>query len=272
MNPMMQIRWIALAERIYRTLLMLYPADYRRAYGALMVQVFRDVSRDRYQQQGMVGMVLWWCTTLLDLSLTVIEQWRKVRFGMAKATFIQLAGSLLVLGGALSGLAAFSQLQPDDHYTYYGIYQVLMWAYAPGSLFIGLGCISLALRYGQERRTLSQWTLYGSGIGSLVMGVGVVATSIQDSLWTIWFVSGVVYTVSLTLFGLIHLRQPTLPVFRALPLQMGAAWLMLLLGILRTETQAVNNALAFLIFLGMGLGWLAIGLAMQRQQRAALAV
>jgi hypothetical protein len=69
---------IALSERLYRALLILYPGEYRREYGDLMVQVFRDMSRDKYRGQGRVGLALWWCAALLDLSRTVIEQRRGV--------------------------------------------------------------------------------------------------------------------------------------------------------------------------------------------------
>lgn len=265
MNQTMQTKWIALSEQIYGSLLILYPAEFRREYGQHMAQVFRDVCRDCYHHQGAAGLTFWWCRTLLDLTLTVIEEHRKVRFGMSKSTFIQLTGILLVVGGALSGIAAFSQLQPGDHYTYFGIYQLLIWLLAPGWLLVGLGCFGLALRYKQVLGRPGQWTLNLSGIGLLVMAVGVVATSIQDSLWNIWLAGGILHVIGLTLFGLLHARKPTLPVFRWLPLQIASGWLVMLLGVLRTNSEITNNLLAFLLVFGMGLAWLAIGLAVNRQ-------
>jgi hypothetical protein len=269
---MTQIPLIALSERIYRALLIFYPADYRREYGALMVQVFRDMYRDTYHSQGWAGMAFWWCTTLLDLTLTVIEQRRKVRFEMSKSMFVQLTGIFLIVGGFFGVIAPFSQLQPGDHYTYYGIYQVFIWLLAPGYLLVGLGCIGLALRYDQALGTSGRWTLYLSGIGTLVMAVGVVATSIEDSLWNLWMAGGILHTVALTAFGLLHIRKPALPIFRALPLQIAAGWLVLWLGLPQRFPQSTANLLTFLMFFGMGLAWLAIGFAVHRQQRdAALA-
>jgi hypothetical protein len=266
MNPMIQTPLIALSERIYRALLVLYPAEYRREYGALMLQVFRDMSRDTYRRQGINGIALWWCTTLLDLTLTVIEQRRKVRFGMSKSSFIQLTGILLMVGGAFWGLAAFSQFQPDDHYTYYGVYQVLMWLLAPGFLLVGMGCIGLALRYEQALGRLGQWTLYLTSIGTLVMAVGLVASQMQDSLWNIWLVGGILHTIGLTAFGLLHVRKPVMPIFRALPLQIAAGWLVLGSGVFRPFPQTTFNLLMFFMFFGMGLAWLAIGRVVHRQQ------
>jgi hypothetical protein len=244
-----------------------YPADSRREYGPLMVQVFRDVTRDAYHSQGWAGILLWWCATFFDLVLTVFEQRRKVRFEMSKSMFVQLAGIFLIVGGFCSAIAAFSQLQPDDHYTYYGIYQVLLWLLAPGFLLTGLGGVGLALRYDQALGTPGRWTLYLSSFGMLVMTVGLVATQIQDTFWNIWMVGGLIHTIGLTAFGLLHVRKPALPVFRALPLQIAAGWLVLWLGVPGLFPQSTAHLLSFFMFLGMGLAWLGIGLAVHRQPR-----
>jgi hypothetical protein len=272
MNQAMEPRWIALSGHVYGALLNLYPVVYRREYGWLMRQVFRDVSRDRYYSHGLVVIALWWCRTLFDLTLTVLEERRKAEFVFSKSTIAQLTGILLVLGGAFGALAAFSQLQPDDHYTYYGVYQLLIWLLAPSYLLIGLGCIGLALRYDEALGSLRRWTLYLTAVGSWVMAVGIVATSMNDDWWELWLAGGVMHLAGLAAFGLLHLQKPTLPIFRALPLMIAGGWLAMMLGILRTTSQTSNNALAFLIVVGTGLAWLAIGQAVNRQQRnAALA-
>lgn len=263
---------IALSERTYRALLILYPADYRREYGPWMAQMFRDVCRDAYRKQGAAGIVLWWCSTLFDLALTAFEQRRKGGFRMSRSVWIRLSGTLLIVGGALGTLAAFSQLQPDDHYTYYGIYQALLILLAPSSLLTGLGGIGLAMRYERALGTGGQWTLILSGIGALVMALGLAVTQIREEWWRIWYAGGVLHVLALTVFGLLHLRKPALPVFRGLPLQIAAGWLVMMLGVLRTDSQTANNALAFLIFVGIGLAWLGIGLAVQRQQQDAAPV
>jgi hypothetical protein len=267
MNPTPQTRWIAFSERVYRVLLLLYPADYRREYGWLMVQLFRDVCRQRYHQQGRIGIALWWCRTVFDLALTVIEQRRKVRLMISKATFVHFAGFMLVLGGAFSGLAAFSQLQPDDHFTYHGLYQVLILLWAPGTLFVGLGCVGLALSY--ESIFWAKWTLYLCGVGSLVMTAGMFATFLNESLWNLWFIGALLHISGLTAFGLRHAFKPVLPCFRGLPLQMALGWVIIGLGILRTDSQTTNNLLSFLMFIGTGLAWLAIGQAIHRQRQQA---
>lgn len=268
MTPIFQTKWLALSEEIYGTLLVLYPAEYRHEYGPLMLQVFRDVSRDAYQRQGMLGMIFWWCRTLFDLTVTVIEERRRVRFVMTKSTLIHSAGMLLAVGGAFTALAAFSQFQPGDHYTYEGIYQALLWLMAPGMLLVGLGCFGLALRYSQPLGVLGRWLLYGTGVGSLAMSAALVVSTIQPSLWNVWVLGFLIYTGGLIAFGLWHARTPVLPVFRFLPLQMGAGWAVLILWMVPSSNEILIHALQFLMFVGMGLAWMAIGMAVNRQRRS----
>lgn len=265
MRPTTNTPLIVVSERLYCALLIFYPAAHRREYGVLMVQVFQDVTRETYHRQGAAGMLLWWCTTLLDLTLTAFEERRKVRFVFSKTQFMHMSGLLLMIGGAFWALAAFSQLQPGDHYTYYGVYQVLLWLLAPGFLLVGLGCIGLALRYKTAHGTAGQWTLVLTGLGALVMAVGVVGTQIQDSLWNIWMAGGLLHALALTAFGLLQLRRPTLPVFRALPLQIAAGWLVLMTDFVNSFPRSTANLLTFFLFFGMGLAWLAIGQAVHRQ-------
>ena len=265
MRPTTNTPLIVVSERLYRALLIFYPAAHRREYGVLMVQVFRDVARETYHRQGAAGMLLWWCTTLLDLTLTAFEERRKVRFMFSKTQFMHMSGLLLLIGGGFWALAAFSQLQPGDHYTYYGVYQVLLWLIAPGFLLVGLGCIGLALRYKETLGRPGQWTLVLTGLSALVMTVGLVATQIQDSWWNLWVAGGLLHALALTAFGLLHLRQPTLPVFRALPLQIGAGWLVLMTGFVNSFPRSTANLLTFLFIFGMGVAWLAIGQAVHRQ-------
>jgi len=71
---MRETPFITLSARLYRMLLILYPSEYRHEYGEVMLQLFRDVSRDRYRRGGRAGLAGWWCAALLDLGRTVIAQ------------------------------------------------------------------------------------------------------------------------------------------------------------------------------------------------------
>lgn len=269
MNRATPTSWIAHSTRIYRALLMLYPAEYRREYGALMVQVFRDVARDKYGSGGLTGIVLWWCSTLLDLTLTVIEQ-RKGRFGMSKSTFMQLAGVFLIVGGVFCMGASYSQLQPGDHYSYYGLYQASLWLLAPAYMLFGFGWIALAMRYEPGHGTAGKWLLIVSGVTGILMGAGLAASAFYSDWWNLWYAVTVIHVIALTLYGVLHVFKPALPAFRGLPLMIASGWLVMMTGIFENLPQNYENLLSFAITLGMGLGWLAIGMAVNRQRRAAV--
>jgi eukaryotic-like serine/threonine-protein kinase len=67
-------RKLLFSERLYRTLLLLYPADHRRDYGPLMVQLFRDMGRDALEMGGVFGLVKLWLRTIPDIATTTIDE------------------------------------------------------------------------------------------------------------------------------------------------------------------------------------------------------
>ena len=270
-NPTLKSPLIALSERVYRALLILYPADYRSEYGLSMVQVFRDVCRETYRDQGLAGIALWWCSTLLDLTLTAFEQRRKVRFAMSKSTLIQLTGILLILGGICGAFAAVSQLQPSSHYTYYGIYQFALFLLAPCYLLIGIGSFGLALRYLDNLSRGGRRALIISGIGALLMMLGLAFSQIYPAsavTWLLLLAGFLVYTAGTLAFGLIHLWTPILPVFKALPLITGLGPLLLLFSVFRTDVNNTDLG-AFALLIIFAAAWAMIGLAVQRSQPTA---
>ena len=62
------------AESIYRALLRIYPADYRREYAAPMAQLFRDLCRDTYCHHGRVGLARLWGRVLADTVITAVVE------------------------------------------------------------------------------------------------------------------------------------------------------------------------------------------------------
>ena len=72
---------ISRSTRLYQVLLRFFPADFREAYGRLMLQVFRDQLREA---SSPTEQVTFWMRTLLDLFTNAWEehmqkQWGKVR-------------------------------------------------------------------------------------------------------------------------------------------------------------------------------------------------
>jgi hypothetical protein len=67
-----------ISERVYRVLLMAYPKEFRRAYGPQMVQVFKDLCREKQRQSRAFGLTNLWVRTLLDLAVTTFVERSKV--------------------------------------------------------------------------------------------------------------------------------------------------------------------------------------------------
>lgn len=264
MSPHHPPRWLGLSVRLYEALLLLYPQDFRREYGELMRQLFRDIAHERYQHRGVTGIALWWCSVLYDLALSVITERRKGRFSMTRNSFAQLSGPLLIIGGTLQVISAISQLQPGDHFAYYGVFQLMILLFAPGSLLVGLGAIGLTMQTPLIFSTPAKATLMIAGAGSIAMAAAVVVTAVDSALWNLWHVAVIAYLAALLAFGLLHTWRPILPVFRALPLMMAGGWLVMWFGIFPLMPQDTRNVLGFFIYAGMGLAWLGIGLAVTR--------
>jgi hypothetical protein len=65
---------LSASVRLYSLLLWLYPRSFRRQYGKLMIQLFRDMTEDAIQQRGVLVMVEIWGRVAAELHPTVWEQ------------------------------------------------------------------------------------------------------------------------------------------------------------------------------------------------------
>ncbi|HEX6480521.1 MAG TPA: DUF1835 domain-containing protein [Ktedonobacteraceae bacterium] len=70
----MSKRILALSERLYRRLLLVYPARFRRQFGSQMTQLFLDCCRAAYEKSGAWGVVRLWLPTLADLITNAIAE------------------------------------------------------------------------------------------------------------------------------------------------------------------------------------------------------
>lgn len=62
------------SERVYRVLLIVYPREFRREYGAQMRQVFGDLCREEMRRKQKIGLVRLWIRTVLDLGKSAFAQ------------------------------------------------------------------------------------------------------------------------------------------------------------------------------------------------------
>jgi hypothetical protein len=66
---------IALVDRIYRSLLALYPAAFRARHGGEMALDFADACDDARVSKGWAGLLAHWGRALADLAVTLVQQW-----------------------------------------------------------------------------------------------------------------------------------------------------------------------------------------------------
>jgi hypothetical protein len=273
MNLMTQTSLISLSQRVYRTLLILYPVEYRREYGALMAQVFRDMCRDTYRARGTTGIVLWWCTTLLDLALTAFEQRRKAGIPMHTVSLFlrRVSGVLLIAGGLLLCIASAAELQPGMNYPLRGIYQVFGFLFGPAIVLLALGTIGLALKYQHSAGSLGRLGLYGAVGGVLVIVAYMIIVLITrtEHLWNMFLGGFLLHATGLIVFGLTALKAHPLPRGNWLPILIGVTPFLML--IYNPKPNGVDteweNIAAYIL---MGVGYAALGYIMHREPAKAV--
>jgi hypothetical protein len=272
MKPMTQPSLIALSERAYRALLIFYPADYRREYGALMAQVFRDMCRHAYRQKGPYGVLGVWLPVLLDLAITAVEEHRKGEIRMSRSTLARWSGLILVIGGILFTVASFSQLQPGSHYSFHGLYQVAVMMIIPAIFLLALGLVGVRAQLANRLNLPGKWGLNLAIAGAIIHGITWLGLIVFDGLYTVAMVAFGVHLVGLMLFGISAIQTKTFSRWNALPILIGLSPFLMFLnnqqGIVYGPQYESFAAVAL-----MGLGYVLLGYVvyadMSRQERAA---
>ncbi len=180
-----------MSTRVYRTLLLLYPSSFRRAYGDDMVAVFEDMQRDRSVP------ALWW-RVLIDgfTSITVqrLESLMSKRSNIVPLTFATAAALVLVVAAlrgvenmaaflitlVLAGAAVAAALvywqanraytEPAEHLHHYWWRPLLA-----GGALVGVANVGAALDYEVA------WLVLFSSIiaGIMLIAVGVILSVIH---------------------------------------------------------------------------------------------
>lgn len=84
-------------QRVYRTVLLVYPRAFRQVYGADMVQVFGDHLRECREREGRAGTLRVWTRTMLDVFRTAPIERMEVRMSR-EALFALVYGLILLVG------------------------------------------------------------------------------------------------------------------------------------------------------------------------------
>jgi hypothetical protein len=87
------------SERAYKMLLLAYPREFRKDYGAGMVQAFGDLCREEKQRRGASGLMAVWGRTVPDLAITALTE----RMDAVRDRWLfALVPLALALGGAIA--------------------------------------------------------------------------------------------------------------------------------------------------------------------------
>ncbi len=264
---------LLLSARVYQALLVAYPVEFRREYGRHMLQVFRDVGRDAYRQGGTGGLLVWWAAALFDLLHTAFAERRKVTFTMSTFKLSHWSGWLCIFAGLFFAASSLSQLQPGSHYSFFGVYQLSIYALVPGMALIALGLIGMFLRY---RATLVLF-------GRIFLTTAILGAAIGSLGWLVTLGGGDAYLVFMAGW-LLHLIGASVFAGFAMTTQLFGklSWVMLpgsalplTLAVLSFGSQQEPNGVvwgSFLMLLLIGLGWMLTGVALNKQTQPSTAV
>lgn len=113
-RPERERRQVSISLAFYQMLLLLYPARFRRAYGAQMAQVFRDSCRAAVERGEFSAFAHVWLVTLGDLVVTALAEHYEEVISMEHRSLSRAAGLAGLIGGTLLLL--------------YGAIELLYWA------------------------------------------------------------------------------------------------------------------------------------------------
>lgn len=184
-HPTNQPVLIPLSVRLYAALLVLYPKAYRESYGSEMIQLFRDAARDAYCQQGHIGMLSWWLSTVLDLILTVIEQRKEGNPMISKPIALQPVkgsglGLMCILGGLIYGIGGLWLLLSGVPTDFLGVQLThllrLMWVSG-----VVCGLMGMGVTDGIETNPIVQIAACFAGIGFVSVGIDALIALITHN-------------------------------------------------------------------------------------------
>ena len=103
-----QANWLTLSDQVYRLMLHLYPAPFRREYGYHMAQMFRDDVHGTLQQEGVQAVLGLWLLAFFDLLKTAVVEHVCEIMHRPKKPLVRWSGPAGALGGLLYPLAVLT--------------------------------------------------------------------------------------------------------------------------------------------------------------------
>jgi hypothetical protein len=252
-------------QRLYRSLLHLYPADYRAGYTDQMVQLFGDQLRE-------TGTARTWLRALTDLAATAAsEHLRRNRtmahsISLAPTPASRLLGLLGVLGGAFLLAAFVLEMSPD-------VMNVRL-------VLFNLGAIAVVLAVHRRQSPVSPRLALAAAIPALVTNAAYLVIVVRlvaqpgepgpgDYGQIFAWAAGAMWLSDLW-FGLVTLWLGAVSRISALALVVGSVFAFLRMGLFFPIDR--GTLLATVILGGIavhGLAWILLGAEVAFRRRAA---
>lgn len=197
---------VAVSVWLYRCIVFAYPAAYRRAYGRLMVQVFRD----QCLQAQQTGLAKLWAHTLWDYALSLAAEYSRLNARVPSSTWIRLSGWGLSGSGFLyaAGMAAASRppYHPAnaDGWAIDAYLNGLPFIFIPVAfVFMSAGMIGLLARFRSQAGSLGRACLWLGAAAGLCGALGAFGLGIADQelWWGLYFAGFLAINLALLLFS-----------------------------------------------------------------------
>ena len=254
------------------------------AYGQQMRLTFRDACRAAYRRNGIVGLLILWLPTLLDLFKSALEERaQQGELTVLKGPLIALAGPLTIAVGALMMGGPIGDLvwlvRPSEPLWEFFHFHMLIVSF----VLMLPAFIATRLRYQENAGGLGRLGLILSVVGAggmspIVLASFLLSVLLPGPLQLNWL-NGVVVICALSilsghiLFGIDALRYKLLPRWNAIPLLVGLTAPLfsmvpvILESALHIDRYQVEVTIVTLYSSLTGLWWVLIGIAMMGQRR-----
>jgi hypothetical protein len=253
---------LAFFNQLFRLLLHVYPASFRREFGLEMAQVFRDDMRATLREDGLTGMAILWFITALDLIKTAFVERAWEIFHMPQERFTRLLTGIAAAIGAPLLIMTFGSQFFWETYGSLGlpsgdlVHPILA---GIGFLLMGPGL------YGLYRKlpatTPSKLGLLVAQV-SVLLGIVAMITwgqAISEQLVRLAFA---LHPIGLALMGLVALTNRSLGRVSFAPLLIVAAFI----GSAITATPGVEGMGLQIFLLLTYAGWVLVGAAIALQR------
>jgi hypothetical protein len=240
---------LALSGLFYSLLLYAYPAPFRREYGRLMAQLFKDEARDTLQGSGTAGLIGLWFLTLIDLLKTAFAEHIWEVFHMPIEKLQRWSGPAAAIAGPL--WVSLFLIEVEDN--------LIFLLFVPTLLLMAVGLTGLYRRLPASLRLGNRLAFGVALIGLLLMLVSALGLSLTeaDIFWNTMVVAFLTVIVGIAGMGVIAISRRALGRLSFVPLAQAA----FLLGIFSTGDSGGEPLQVTFIVL-FGISWMLLGVAL----------